>query len=100
MAGKRNIRLKSSGDVAHFLARLINEVRRGEVDVASAGRQAYMANILLAAFRNDKIPNTDIHIYPPAKNIELSWQEPSGYTESSNGDNSALDGIKNSTESY
>jgi hypothetical protein len=69
MAGKRNIRLKSSGDVAHFLARLINEVRRGETEASAAGRQAYMANILLAAFRNSQALESEGHcivVIPPA----------------------------------
>lgn len=77
MAGKRNIRLRTSGDVSHFLARLINGVWRGEVEPARAGKLAYMANILLASLRNDKLnEQTSIIITPPQKTeLVLKWCE-------------------------
>lgn len=86
MAGKRNVRLKTVGDVSHFLARLINEARRGEIEVALAGRLAYMANILLNSIRNDREANSGglIIVEPP---IQIRWVEPEnelkeGYNDS------------------
>ena len=77
MVGKRNIRLRTSGDVSHFLAKLINGVWRGEVEPARAGKLAYMANILLASLRNDKLgENTSVVIVPPKPvDIVLKWCE-------------------------
>ena len=44
--GKRR-RLKSTGDVRRYLAHLINSTEAGEIEPQTAGRLAYICNILL-----------------------------------------------------
>jgi len=51
MTGKRNIRLKTIGDVSRFLAKIINQVNRDEIDVAKASKLGYLSNILLGAIK-------------------------------------------------
>ncbi len=55
MAGKRAVRLRTVTDVSVFLAKLINEVRRGEVDGQLAGRLGYLSNILIKALETDDL---------------------------------------------
>ncbi len=51
MAGKKAIRFTHPRDVQKFLGKLINEVRRGETEPASASKQGYLANMMLDAFK-------------------------------------------------
>ena len=46
--GKRR-RLKSTADVRRYLAHLINHTEAGEIEPQTAGRLAYISNILLKA---------------------------------------------------
>lgn len=46
--GKRR-RLKSAQDVRRYLAHLINYTEAGEIEPQTAGRLAYISNILLKA---------------------------------------------------
>ena len=46
MAGKRGPRLRDVTEVADFLARIIRETYRGDLDKDIAGRLAYMSNVL------------------------------------------------------
>ena len=46
MAGKRGPRLKSVGDVADFLAKIIRQAHRGELDAGAAAKLGYLLNIL------------------------------------------------------
>ena len=52
MAGKKYIKLQTIGDVSVFLAKLINEVRRGEIETATASRLGYLANILVGTIKD------------------------------------------------
>ena len=55
MAGKRNTRLKTIGDVSKFLAKLINQVQRKEIEDSTASKLAYISNILIGALRDSEI---------------------------------------------
>lgn len=46
---KRLPRMKSAGDVHHFLARIIRELYRGEIEESRASKIGYLCNILLKA---------------------------------------------------
>ena len=46
MAGKRGSHLRTVADVAQFVAKMIRETYRGDLDPALAGRLTYMCNIL------------------------------------------------------
>lgn len=52
---KRVVRLKTTGDVNRFLAKLINELRRDEIDTGKAGRIGYLCNILIGAIRDSEL---------------------------------------------
>lgn len=45
-------RLKSLEDVRRYLARLINELRRGEVDPAIAGKVGFLCNVLISIIKD------------------------------------------------
>jgi hypothetical protein len=51
---KQNIHLTRPEDVRRLLSATINEVRRGEVEPNIAAKIGYLANILLAAFKEIK----------------------------------------------
>lgn len=64
MANKRGYRLKSIGDVSHCLAKTVNELRRGEIEIAEARGRGYLLNILLTALKASELEerlNTDFH---------------------------------------
>ncbi len=42
----RKKRLKSLNDIRKYLATLVNETRNGQIDLTTAGKLAYMLNIL------------------------------------------------------
>jgi hypothetical protein len=52
MAGKRNIRLRTISDCNHFLAKLINQLKRDEIDPSKAGKLTYMLNVLIKGLRD------------------------------------------------
>ena len=52
--GKRR-RLKSSSDVRRYLAHLINSTEAGEIEPQTAGRLAYISNILLKAIEGSEL---------------------------------------------
>lgn len=52
MAVKRNERLKTIGDVSHFLAKIINQVVRDEVSESKAAKLGYLSNILIGIIRD------------------------------------------------
>lgn len=43
----RSLRLRSAFDVRRFLGRLINEARRGQIELQDATRLAYLATVLM-----------------------------------------------------
>lgn len=49
MANKRAYRLNSYGDISHCLKKTINELRRGEIEIAEARARGYLLNVLLNA---------------------------------------------------
>lgn len=51
--GKRR-RLKSKGDVRRYLAHLINSTESGDIETQTAGRLAYICNILLKAIEGSE----------------------------------------------
>ena len=55
MAGKKAVRLKTVGDVSQFLAKLINEVRRGEINERTATKLGYLANILVSTIKDAEL---------------------------------------------
>ena len=55
MAGKRAVRLRNASDVSVFLAKLINQVLRDEVDPQTASKVGYLANILLGALETSDL---------------------------------------------
>ena len=52
--GKRR-RLKSTSDVRRYLAYLINSTGAGEIEPQTAGRLAYIANILLKSIEASEL---------------------------------------------
>jgi hypothetical protein len=52
LAVKRNERLKTIGDVSHFLAKIINQVVRDEVSESKAAKLGYLSNILIGIIRD------------------------------------------------
>lgn len=46
---RRAIPLRNAFDVRRFLARLINQVRRGETEAGDAAKLAYLAGVLMKA---------------------------------------------------
>jgi hypothetical protein len=46
MAGKKGARLRTMGDVASYLARLINRLDREEIPESKAGKLGYLCNLL------------------------------------------------------
>lgn len=46
MAGKRSVPLRNITDVSRFLAKLINQLNRGEIEESKAGKLGYLCNIL------------------------------------------------------
>ena len=46
MANKRGPKLKTLADVSSFLARIIRELYRDNLDLGKAGKLAYMCNVL------------------------------------------------------
>jgi hypothetical protein len=71
MAGKPNVRLETIGDVSRFLGKLINKVERGQVDGGTAGRLAYIANILIGALKDSELEGR-------VKKLENLLDSPSG----------------------
>ena len=67
--GKRR-RLKSTGDVRRYLAHLINSTGAGEIEPQTAGRLAYIANILLKA-----IEGTDLQERIEALERKISMEK-------------------------
>lgn len=55
MANKRGYRLNSIGDVCHCLKKTINELRRGEIEIAEARARGYLLNILFSALQDSEI---------------------------------------------
>lgn len=55
MAGKPNIRLDTIGDVSKFLAKLINQVNRGETSESTAAKIGYLSNILIGALKDSEL---------------------------------------------
>ena len=55
MAGKSNVRLRTIGDVATFLAKLINQVNRDEIEVTKASRLGYLFNLLIGALKDSEV---------------------------------------------
>jgi len=53
--GVPKARLKTADDLRRYVARLINEARRGEVDPMLAGRLGYLCNILLGIIRDSDL---------------------------------------------
>ena len=52
--GKRR-RLKSTSDIRRYLAHLINSTEAGEIEPQTAGRLAYISNILLKAIEGTEL---------------------------------------------
>ncbi len=56
MAGKkRSLKLKTPRDVHRALAKMVNELRRGEIKPDIASKCGYLLNIMLAAMRENEI---------------------------------------------
>ena len=55
MANKRSYRLNSIGDVCTCLKKTINELRRGEIEIAEARARGYLLNILFSALQDSEI---------------------------------------------
>jgi len=55
MVNKRGYRLKSIGDISHCLAKTVNELRRGEIDVTEARGRGYLLNILLTVLQESEL---------------------------------------------
>ena len=53
MAGRR--RFKSIGDCRRYLGSVLNRIEGGELDPATGGRCAYIANILISAIKDSDI---------------------------------------------
>lgn len=49
---KRSTRLRSIQDVNRFLAKIINQFNRDEIDVNKAGKLGYLCNILIGSIRD------------------------------------------------
>ena len=55
MANKRSYRLNSIGDVCTCLKKTINELRRGEIEIAEARARGYLLNILFSALQDSEM---------------------------------------------
>ena len=80
--GKRR-RLKSAQDVRRYLAHLINYTEAGEIEPQTAGRLAYISNILLKAIEGINFDESKIveHIaikamtnFPPEPKSLEEWE--------------------------
>jgi len=57
MAGKRYVRLNTPRDVSKFIAKLINQIIRGEIDSQTARDSGYLARILLECQEKVELQN-------------------------------------------
>ena len=55
MGNKRNIKLKTIGDVSIFLAKVINQFNRGEMDGPKASKLGYLCNILIGSLKDSEL---------------------------------------------
>lgn len=58
MAGKRAVPLNTPQKVRSYLAKVVNEMRRGEIDPNIAGKSAYICGFILKTFEMEG-PTTD-----------------------------------------
>ena len=55
MAGKRSVSLKTIGDVSRFLAKIINQVYRSEMEESKASKLGYLSNILMGSLKDSEL---------------------------------------------
>lgn len=55
MANKRNVRLKTIGDVSVFLAKVINQFNRDEIEAAKASKLGYLCNIMVGLLKDSEL---------------------------------------------
>ena len=56
MAGKlKSVRLKTESDVYRYLAKVINQLNRDEIDPNKASRLGYLCNMLVGGLRRNDL---------------------------------------------
>ena len=55
MANKQHINLKTIGEVSSFLAKVINQFYRDEIDGPKASKLGYLCNILIGSLKDSQL---------------------------------------------
>lgn len=55
MAGKKGFRLRTTMDISRFLAKVINQLYRNEMEADRAGKLGYLGNILIKSMEQSDL---------------------------------------------